>query len=177
MSAFQAGVIASCLAVAAMGGAAAAQEGTPAAAKPAASDLQYFVGQWRVAARDPRTGKTEAMTYRVEPVLSGTWFAGAGASEQPGFQARDMWGRDPSTGGVIRMAFDGGGSFASLSSPGRKGDTLVLEGEARHEGGTTRVHQTITRVGPDEFRAVWEALRGGVWTAYSDEKVTRRPVA
>lgn len=159
-------------------GAAAAQDVAPSAAKAAAAtDLQYFVGEWRVAARDPRNGKTEAMTYRVEPVLGGTWFAGAGASEEPGFQARDMWGRDPVSGGVMRLAFDGGGSFAQLSSPGWKGDTLVLEGEARHEGGTTRLRQTITRQGPHQFRAVWEALRGGVWTAYSDEQLTRRTAA
>jgi hypothetical protein len=49
----------------------------------------------------------------------------------------------------------------------------VLEGEAHSKGGPTKVRETITRLGPDRFKAVWEALQGGSWKAYSIEEATR----
>ena len=155
----------------------AAQDAPGGTASAPAEGLRYFAGDWRVSSRDPRTGETEAMRYRVEPVLDGTWFAGAGSSDKPGFQARDMWGRDQATGDIIRVIFDGSGAFVVMRSPGWKGDTLVLEGDSSHLKGNTPLRQTITRLGPREFRAVWESKREGVWTAYADERVTRPTAA
>jgi hypothetical protein len=57
---------------------------------------------------------------------------------------------------------------------GWRGETLVLEGDARSAGGVTRVRETIQRLGPDAFTARWEAYRNGAWSAYSDERATRR---
>ena len=85
-----------------------------------------------------------------------------------------MWGRDPATGDIIRFVFDGSGVHALVRSRGWTGDTLVLEGDAQSKGGPMRVRETIRRVAPNVFEAVWEAFRDGVWTAYSVERLTRR---
>jgi len=50
----------------------------------------------------------------------------------------------------------------------------MLEGEARSKGGTVRVRETISRLSPQRFEAVWEAYRNGAWSAYAVESVTRR---
>ena len=143
--------------------------------QPAASadSLAYFVGEWRVSARDPGTGETLEMTYAVEPAEGGSWFAGRGASSDGAFNARDMWGRDPETGEIMRVIFDGGGTFATVRGPAWEGDRLVLEGDARSTGGVARVRETITRIAADRFEAVWAAYRDGAWAVYSVETVTR----
>lgn len=152
----------------------------PAAAPPAqvtAEGLGYFVGDWLAAAVDPGTGEEIRIDYSVEPTLGGAWITGYGESAAIGLKSRDVWGRDPRTGEILRVIFDGSGVYATVRSAGWRGDTLVLEGEVQRKAGALRVRETITRVGPDEFRAVWEALRDGVWTPYSVERLTRRTAA
>lgn len=144
----------------------------PAAAQP--EDLRYFVGRWDVASKDPASGEVLQVAYSIEAAEGGAWLAGTSASADGSLAARDVWGRDPLTGEVIRVIFDGGGTFATVRSKGRAGDRLVLEGEARSKRGTVRVRETITRVSPQRFEAVWEAWRGGAWSTYAVETVTRR---
>jgi len=171
-------VLAALLSIAAAAaGQAAAEE--PVQAPPAATDrlapegLQYFVGTWRAEAEDPATGESFSITYRVEPAVGGAWITGYGESSELGFRSQDMWGRDLRTGEIIRVIFDGGGGHAMVRSPGWKGDTLVLEGDSHGPNGPLRLRETITRTGPSEFHAVWEALREGAWKAYSVERVRR----
>lgn len=137
-------------------------------------DLRYFVGRWEVTSKDPGTGEVIRVDYRIEPAPGGAWLAGSSASADGGLSARDMWGRDPLTGEVIRVIFDGSGTFATVRSSGWAGDMLVLEGEARSKGGIVRVRETISRVSPQRFEAIWEAYRDGAWSAYAVETVTRR---
>src|SRR4051812_42649401 len=143
-----------------------------ASAQP--NDLAYFVGGWEVASKDPASGVVLQVDYTIETAPGGAWLAGASVSRDGSLNARDMWGRDPLTGEVIRVIFDGGGTWATVRSQGWVGDKLVLEGEARSKGGTVRVRETISRVSPERFEAVWEAYRGGAWSAYALESVTRR---
>jgi hypothetical protein len=159
-------------------GAAATAEPTKAtpaapAAQAAPPGLEYLVGNWSVSARDPGTGETFTIGYRVEPTLGGAWLAGSAEAPELGFRARDIWGLDQRTGEIMRIVFDGSGVYGIYRSRGWQGDTLVLEGEALSKGGATRSRETIRRLGPREFEAVWEALRGGKWIAYSIERVTR----
>jgi hypothetical protein len=135
--------------------------------------LAYFVGEWRVSARDPGTGETLELSYVVERTEGGAWFAGRGGASDGAFAARDMWGRDPQTGDVIRVIFDGGGTFATVRAPAWDGDRLVLEGDAQSANGVVRVRETITRITSDRFEAVWAAYRDGEWVVYSVETVTR----
>ena len=148
----------------ALAGAAAAQT----------QDLNYFVGHWDVASKDPASGEILRVDYTIEIAPGGAWLAGASASKDGSLSARDMWGRDPLTGELIRVIFDGSGTFATVRSPGWTGNKLVLEGEARSEGGTVRVRETISRTSPQRFEAVWEAFRNGAWSTYAVETVTRR---
>ncbi|CAN7584554.1 hypothetical protein LJR219_004326 [Phenylobacterium sp. LjRoot219] len=144
----------------------------PAAAQT--DDLRYFVGHWNVASKDPASGEVLQLEYSIEPTRGGAWLAGLSVSKDGSLSARDMWGRDPLTGEVIRVIFDGSGTFATVRSRGWTGDKLVLEGEARSKGGTVRVRETISRLSPQQFDAVWEAHRNGVWSAYAVETVIRR---
>ena len=152
---------------------AAPKAASPAQAAAASSvGLDYFAGRWTAVARDPRSNDEIAIDYQVSSAVDGAWLRGIAAG--PGFQASDMWGRDPTTGGVVRVIFDGSGVYAIVRGAGWKGDTLVLEGDAYQDGGPLRVRQTIRRRGADEFEAVWEAYRSGAWAPYSLERVTRR---
>jgi hypothetical protein len=144
------------------------------AAAAQTEDLRYFVGHWDVTSKDPTSGDVLQVEYSIEAARGGAWLAGSSVSRDGSLNARDMWGRDPLTGDVIRVIFDGGGAFATVRSPGWSGDKLVLEGEARSKGGTVRVRETISRVSPQRFEAVWEAYRNGAWSAYAVETVTRR---
>ena len=85
-----------------------------------------------------------------------------------------MWGVDPASGDILRFVFDSSGVYGIVRSRGWEGDRLVLEGEAHPKSGPSKVRETITRVGPNRFDAVWETLRGGTWHPYSIEQVTRQ---
>jgi hypothetical protein len=148
----------------ALAGAAAAQT----------DDLRYFVGRWDVASKDPASGEVLQVDYNIEAAPGGAWLAGSSVSRDGAVSARDMWGRDPLTGEVIRVIFDGSGTFAKIRSPGWSGEKLVLEGEAQSKGGTVRVRETISRLSPQRFEAIWEAFRNGAWSPYAVETVTRR---
>jgi hypothetical protein len=138
-----------------------------------AQGLDYLVGSWRADAVDPSTGDKFTFDYRVEQAPGGSWIAGFGRSVDGAIQSRDMWGADPLTGGIVRVIFNGNGALATVRSPGWKGNTLVLEGDSSRNGRTLPLRETITRVGPNEFRAVWEAFREGAWSPYSVERLTR----
>src|SRR5688500_10594911 len=86
----------------------------PAAAQT--DDLRYFVGQWDVASQDPASGEVLQVEYSIEPTPGGAWLAGSSLSKDGSLSARDMWGRDPLTGEVIRVIFDGSGTFATVRS-------------------------------------------------------------
>jgi hypothetical protein len=137
-------------------------------------DLEFLVGRWKVASNDPANGEVLQVDYTIEKAPGGRWLAGASSSKDRSINARDIWGRDPLTGEVIRVIFDGSGTFATVRSHGWTGDKLVLEGEARSRSGTVRVRETISRVSPRSFKAVWEAYRDGAWSAYAVESATRR---
>ena len=138
------------------------------------ADLQYLVGSWTATGEDPGTGSTFTMPYRVEPVLGGNRLSGSATAPDLGLEIRDLWGRDPATGEIVRTIFQSNGNYGTVRSPGWDGDVLRLEGEVSSKDGLVRVRETITRVAPSEFRAVWEALLDGKWTVYSIERVTRR---
>lgn len=137
--------------------------------------LRFFAGRWLATARDPGTGRSFTLRYEVTPVLGGAWLSGAGESPELGIQVRDMWGRDPATGEIVRVIFQGDGTHGTVRSPGWRGDTLRFEGEVQAGDGVQRVRETITRLGPDEFDALWEAMIDGSWTPYSDEHLVRQP--
>ena len=150
-----------------------------ARSKPSANamvpkELEYFVGTWLVSARDPSTDKVLSITYKVEPSIGGKWLAGSGESSDQSVRARDSWGIDPANGDVVRFVFDSSGAYGIIRSRGWLGDRLILEGEAQSQGGPTKVRETITRMGPDRFDAIWEAQKDGFWQAYSIEQVTRQ---
>ena len=141
----------------------------------AASDgLDYLVGRWSASVVDPTTGETVEVDYRVEPTSGGAWLTGTGVARDGSLNARDIWGRDPLTKEIIRVVFDGSGALGTIRSPGWQGERLVLEGDVRSSGGTVRVRETLTRMGPNRFKAVWEAQRDGAWSAYSVETLVRQ---
>lgn len=146
---------------------------TSLAARPAREGVTYFSGTWRVTTREPRGGPESAVRYRVEPVLGGVWLIGSASSSDPTLAARDVWGVDPLSGEIMRTIYDVSGTHAVVRSAGWNGDTLVLEGDARSSGGVVHVRETITRLGPGAFSAVWEAQRNGAWSAYAVERAER----
>ena len=148
-----------------------------AAAAPAAQPdqaLAYLVGSWDVTATTPGTGETVRVDYDIRPLV-GTWLTGRATSAEPGLEASDVWGRDLASGEIMRIILDGSGTYAVVRSPGWRGDTLVLEGDARSASGVVRVRETISRLDDNQFTATWEAYRNGVWSPYSLERVIRRP--
>jgi hypothetical protein len=136
-------------------------------------ELEYFVGAWSVKAEDPGTGRRFSMQYSVVPILDGAWLVGSGESPEMGLKVQDLWGRDGVTGDIVRVVFDSQGTHGTVHSRGWKDETLVFEGEARTRSGAVRVRETITRIGPAEFKAVWEAQGEQGWTPYSVEHLTR----
>lgn len=136
-------------------------------------ELDYFVGTWRAEARDPSTGKTFELVYRVAPVLRGAWYEGSGTAAALDLEIRDLWGKDRETGELVRSIFDSQRTFGTVRSKGWTVNTLVFQGDAVAGGVRTTVRETIERVGPDEFHARWESRTGETWTAYSEEKLRR----
>ena len=142
--------------------------------KGALPELDYFVGRWHADARDPSTGNTFTLEYRVEPALRGQWYIGTGISAVLDLEIHDLWGRDVVTGELVRTIFDSAQTSGTVRSSGWSGDTLVFEGEAVSKAGRVTVRETIQRKGPDEFHAVWEAKTGETWTPYSVEVLRRQ---
>ena len=154
------------------GSQAAGPGGSPAPA--AARGVEFLLGAWDILATTPGTDERIRFRYEVRPLLGAVWLSGHGRSADGTLESRDVWGRDAQSGQLIRVIFDGSGTWATMRSPGWQGERLVLEGEARSEGGALRVRETIERRGGDAFIATWEAWRDGAWRAYSVEWVTRR---
>lgn len=136
-------------------------------------ELTFFIGRWHATAHDPSTGKQFELDYIIAPALRGAWYIGTGSSAALGIEIHDLWGKDPSTGELVRTIFDSSGTFGTVRSRGWSGDTLIFEGPAASTRGSTTVRETIRRVGPDEFDAVWEMRTGETWTPYSVEKLRR----
>jgi hypothetical protein len=139
------------------------------------ADLRYFAGNWSAVMEDPRNGSRATLAYRVEPVLSGMWLEGNGHSAELNVTVRDLWGRDPVSGEIVRTIFDSQGIHGVVRSAGWSGDVLVLEGDARTPQGVIAVRETITRTSDSAFRAVWEMREGDAWVTYSIEQLTRVP--
>jgi opacity protein-like surface antigen len=152
------------------------EQRAPAAAPApgAASNLAYFVGQWDISATDPASGTSERFSYEVRPLVGTAWISGRGRSEDMRQESSDVWGLDAASGELMRIVFDGSGTYAIVRSTGWQGPRLVLEGDARSAGGVVRVRETITRLSDDAFTATWEAYRNGAWSVYSVEQVRRR---
>ncbi len=165
-----------CALLAACGG------GAPAAA-PAAREapaprsklpeLDYFIGTWTIAAKNPATGQAFTMRYVIEPALGGAWLSGHGVARELGVEVRDYWGRDPAGGGLVRIILQSDGTVATVRARGWEGDVLVLEGEVKSGGTAGLVRETITRRGRARFDAVWEAKGEAGWAPYSVERITR----
>jgi hypothetical protein len=135
--------------------------------------LQYLVGTWRVVSVDPAGGSDLRVCYLVQPFVGKKWISGVATSATRNFGSKDVWGYDRASGEVIRTVFDVSGTYAVVRSRGWQGDTLVLDGDARSAGGSMRVRETIRRLSDHKFKATWEALRGGKWSAYAVETATR----
>jgi hypothetical protein len=84
------------------------------AAEPNPPMLDYIVGRWEVDATDPTTGQTEKIGYEVQRFVGSAWVSGTAKSTDPGFAAKDVWGRDPLTGEAIRIVFDSSGTYATV---------------------------------------------------------------
>lgn len=155
----------------------ACSSATPTATTPrprgTIAELEYFVGTWHADAHDPGTGKRFELEYRVEPALRGRWYIGTGFAAALDLEIHDLWGKDPVSGEIVRTLFDSAQTIGTVRSKGWSGDTLVLEGDAHTAGGAARVRETITRKGPDEFHAIWEARTGDTWQPYSVETLRR----
>ena len=140
---------------------------------PSVGSLRYFLGTWGVVSVDPDGGGDLRVCYSVQPFVGKEWISGVARSEKPDFGSKDVWGYVRASGELIRTIFDASGTYAIVRSPGWKGDTLALDGEAKSAGGVMQVRETIRRVSENEFRATWEARRGGKWSAYAIETATR----
>jgi hypothetical protein len=146
----------------------------PTSTRGTLPELDYFVGTWRAEAKNPATGQTFVLDYTVAPMLRGRWYAGTGSAAALDLDIYDLWGKDPVTGEIVRTIFDSAQTSGTVRSKGWSGDVLVLEGDVATSGGRATVRETITKQGPDEFHAVWEAKDGEAWSAYSVEILKRQ---
>jgi hypothetical protein len=137
--------------------------------------FRYLVGTWRVVSVDPAGGEDLRVCYSIQPFVGEKWISGVATSKTPGFGSKDIWGVDGPSGDLFRTIFDASGTYAVVRSPAWKGDTMILNGTARSGRGTMRVREKIRRLSENEFRATWEALRGGKWSVYAIETATRAP--
>lgn len=142
----------------------------PAGAIP---ELAFFVGRWHAEAHDPSTGKRFELDYTLTPALRGAWYIGTGLAAALDLEIHDLWGKDPVTGEIVRTLFDSARTFGTVRSRGWSGDVLIFEGTVTATGGSAPVRETIRRIGPDEFHAVWESRTGDAWTPYSVERLRR----
>jgi hypothetical protein len=140
-----------------------------------AEELHYFIGSWSAQAEDPGTGRTFTFRYKIEPTLDGTWLTGYAESPERGIKVRDFWGRDASTGEIVRIIIDSHGTYGMARAKPWEGDTLRFEGQARSKEGPILVRETITRLSSSEFKAVWEAKLEKGWSVYSNEHLKREP--
>ena len=140
---------------------------------PEVEPLRYFVGTWSATMTNPQTKKVSHLAYRISPTLDGMWLQGNGESPELAVKIHDLWGKDSYVGDYVRVLFDSRGTSGVVRSKGWDGNTLTFVGEAHGDADAVQVRETITRVGPDEFHAVWEAKAGETWTAYSVERLVR----
>jgi hypothetical protein len=145
----------------------------PVTSSQSVESLRYLIGTWRVVSTGPGGGDELRVCYSIQPFVGDKWLSGVATSSASRVESKDVWGRDDASGQLFRTIFDASGTYAIVRSPGWNGETLVLNGDARSGGGTMQVRETIRRVSANEFKATWEALRGGKWGVYAIETATR----
>jgi hypothetical protein len=138
-------------------------------------ELSELAGRWYVRAENPRTGGKFTLQYVLTPILGGRWVRGVGQSEELMLQVEDLWGKDPVTGDLLRVVFDSSGTYGELRSKGWDNQTLTFLGNARSKEHRSAigVKLTMTRVSPDELKAVWQSQTEDGWSTYSNEVLTR----
>ena len=65
---------------------------------------------WDVIVRTPGEAGAATVRYKVRPFSGTAWLSGRGISRELGIDARDVWGRDPLTGDLMRIVFDANGT-------------------------------------------------------------------
>ena len=134
----------------------------------AASDIDYFKGKWTVTMKD---NPQQTFVWTVKDDLQGAWLAGA--VEKNGERvSTDFWRLNG--GKIERFAFTSGGLFVHIESAGWQSNILVMTGTASDKTGETKIRETITKTGSQQFRALWESQSAdGKWTTFADEICTK----
>ena len=152
--------------IAALAAFAAVAEDKPAMPKPA-EELKvekWFVGTWSCKGKrnagpmGPPGDVAVKLTMKME--LAGSWLNVEVASTQGPMKGEVSEGYatwDPASKTHLRFAFNAGGSWSRLATPGWDGDKIVFDGELMAGGQKVPLRHTITRKGDNEFQSVWES--------------------
>jgi len=134
----------------------------------AQSDIDYFKGTWTVAVRG---GPAGGFKWEVKPGLDGSWLAGSVTREGRAI-SNDYWRQDGKR--IERFAFSSNGLFIKVSSAGWNGNQLVFTGTGGSAGTEFNVRETLTKIDPKKFSALWERQEAdGKWIVFSDETCTK----
>ena len=142
---------------------------TTSSTTPVPSGLDYFKGTWTVTMKS-----NPALSFRwtVREELKSSWLVGV--VEQNGEKvSTDFWREDGNK--IERFAFTAGGLFVRIESAGWDAGRLLFTGVMSDRTGETNVRETIIKVDPRQFRALWELENPqGRWVVFSDETCTKQ---
>lgn len=135
----------------------------------AASDLDYFKGNWKVSLRNnPKV----SFDWNVKEDLDKSWLGGA--VEQNGQRiSTDFWRQNGKR--IERFAFTSNSTFVRIESTGWNGNQMIFNGTLSDGKSETKVRETITKVNDKQFNALWEREeKDGKWIVFGDEICTKQ---
>jgi hypothetical protein len=143
---------------------------------PEMAQVNWLVGMWSVESfvESVPDQPAERGTSLVAPLYDGVWLQirddYPGGTQDFGYLGYSTLAKQWTS-----VSIDSLGNANVATSKGWEGDRLVFEGDFLILGVKARLRQTLTRIGPDEYRVDnEELLPGGKWKHLDRYRYTRR---
>lgn len=150
---------------------------------PELSQVKYFAGSWKCAGDAPASPfgpahKTQS-SLMIKPDLDGFWYAGMmtevkTASNPHPVKGMIHVGYDPAAKQYVMVWLDNFGSWATETSPGWQGDTMVWTGEQNVMGEKATARDTFVKKSDREYTHKFELNMKGQWGTIIDETCKKK---
>lgn len=150
---------------------------------PELDKVKYFAGSWSCSGDAPASPfgpahKTQGSTV-MKLDLDGFWYTGMVTETKTPSNPRPVKGMmhvgyDQSAKQYVMVWVDNFGSWASETSPGWQGETLVFSGEQKVMGEKATARDTLVRKSDREYTHKFELEMKGKWNTIVEETCRRK---
>jgi hypothetical protein len=149
---------------------------------PELANVKYFAGPWTCSGDAPASPfgpahKTQT-SMMLKPALDGFWYAGSVTEMKTKSNTHPVKGMlhigyDPAAKQYVLLWLDNFGSWATETSPGWQGDTMVWTGDQTVMGEKATARDTFVKKSPSEYTHKFDLQMKGQWSPIVEETCKR----